>query len=97
MEFKKNIISIEVNKEISRTKFLHQLVQSLYSRTETEISSGTFKVKGDTITIFPSYGEHAYRIHFFGDEIEEIESFDVTNNQVIEKFEQLNIYPANLS
>ncbi|MFK5957807.1 MAG: excinuclease ABC subunit UvrB [Lutibacter sp.] len=96
VEFKKNIISIEVNKEISRTKFLHQLVQSLYSRTETEVSSGTFKVKGDTITIFPSYGEHAYRIHFFGDEIEEIESFDVTNNQVVEKFEQLNIYPANL-
>jgi len=96
VEFKKNIISIEVNKEISRTKFLHQLVTSLYSRTETEVSSGTFKVKGDTITIFPSYGEHAYRIHFFGDEIEEIESFDVTNNQIVEKFEQLNIYPANL-
>jgi excinuclease ABC subunit B len=96
VEFKKNIISIKVNEEISRTKFLHQLVTSLYSRTETEISSGTFKVKGDTITIFPSYGEHAYRIHFFGDEIEEIESFDVTNNQVVEKFEQLNIYPANL-
>jgi len=96
VEFKKNIISIEVNEVISRTKFLHQLVTSLYSRTETEISSGTFKVKGDTITIYPSYGEHAYRIHFFGDEIEEMESFDVTNNQVIEKFEHLNIYPANL-
>jgi len=68
----------------------------LYSRTEAEVSSGTFKVKGDTITVYPSYGEHAYRIHFFGDEIEEIESFDVTNNLVVEKFEQLNIYPANL-
>ena len=96
VEFKKNIISIEVNEEISRTKFLHQLVTSLYSRTETELSSGTFKVKGDTITVYPSYGEHAYRIHFFGDEIEEIESFDVENNQIVEKFEQLNIYPANL-
>ena len=96
VEFKKNIISIEVNEEISRTKFLHLLVSSLYSRTETEVSSGTFKVKGDTITVFPSYGEHAYRIHFFGDEIEEIESFDVSNNQVIEKFENLKIYPANL-
>ncbi|MDP3312486.1 excinuclease ABC subunit UvrB [Lutibacter sp.] len=96
VEFKKNIISIEINQTISRTKLLHQLVTSLYSRTETEISSGTFKVKGDTITIYPSYGEHAYRIHFFGDEIEEIESFDVINNLVIEKFEQLNIYPANL-
>jgi len=96
VEFKKNIITIKVDQIIPRTKFLQLLVTSLYSRTETEISSGTFKVKGDTITVYPSYGEHAYRIHFFGDEIEEIESFDVTNNQVVEKFEQLNIYPANL-
>jgi excinuclease ABC subunit B len=96
VEFKKNIISIEVNEEISRTKFLQQLVTSLYARTDAEVSSGTFKVKGDTITVYPSYGEHAYRIHFFGDEIEEIESFNMTNNQVVEKFEQLNIYPANL-
>lgn len=96
VEFKKNVISIEVDQSISRTKFLQQLVTSLYSRTETEISSGTFKVKGDTITVYPSYGEHAYRIHFFGDEIEEIESFDVSNNLIIEKYEQLNIYPANL-
>ncbi|WP_372770104.1 excinuclease ABC subunit UvrB [Lutibacter sp.] len=96
VEFKKNIIYIEVGQAISRTKFLHQLVASLYSRTEAEISSGTFKVKGDTITVYPSYGEHAFRIHFFGDEIEEIESFDVTNNLVVEKFEQSTIYPANL-
>ena len=96
VEFKKNIIYVEEGQAISRTKFLHQLVASLYSRTEAEISSGTFKVKGDTITVYPSYGEHAFRIHFFGDEIEEIESFDVTNNLVVEKFEQITIYPANL-
>lgn len=96
VEFKKNVITIEVNQTISRTQLLKQLVTSLYARTETEISSGTFKVKGDTITVYPSYGEHAYRIHFFGDEIEEIESFDLINNLVIEKFEKLNIYPANL-
>ncbi|MDO9137527.1 MAG: excinuclease ABC subunit UvrB, partial [Lutibacter sp.] len=96
VEFKKNIIYVEVGQAISRTKFLHLLVASLYSRTEAEISSGTFKVKGDTITVYPSYGEHAFRIHFFGDEIEEIESFDVTNNLVVEKFEQITIYPANL-
>ncbi|MDO9275007.1 MAG: DEAD/DEAH box helicase family protein, partial [Lutibacter sp.] len=96
VEFKKNIIYVEVGQAISRTKFLHQLVASLYSRTEAEISSGTFKVKGDTITVYPSYGEHAFRIHFFGDEIEEIESFDVTNNLVVEKFGQITIYPANL-
>ncbi len=95
-EFKKNIITIEQDQILARTKFLHMLVTSLYSRTETEIKTGTFKVKGDTITIYPSYGEYAYRVHFFGDEIEEIESFDVENNRVIEKFETLNIYPAKL-
>ena len=96
VEFQKNVITIEVDQKIARTKFLHQLVQSLYSRTDYEIKSGTFKVKGDTITIFPSYGDYGYRVHFFGDEIEEIESFDIVNNKIIEKFESLNIYPANL-
>ncbi len=95
-EFKSNVIHIQVDQAISRTKFLHQLVQSLYARTEEEMKSGNFKVKGDTITIFPSYGEYAYRVHFFGDEIEEIESYDLENKQVIERFEALDIYPANL-
>ena len=95
-EFKKNVIPIQVDQQIARTKFLHQLVQSLYSRTEHEIKSGTFKVKGDVVTIYPSYGDNGYRIHFFGDEIEEIESFDLESNTVLEKFEELTIYPANL-
>ena len=96
VEFKKNVIPIEVGQLISRTKFLHQLVTSLYSRTDVEIKSGTFKVKGDVVTIFPSYGENGFRVHFFGDEIEEIEAIDLVSNQVIEKFERLTIYPANL-
>ena len=96
IEFKKNVIPIEVGQIISRTKFLHQLVTSLYSRTDVEIKSGTFKVKGDVVTIFPSYGENGFRIHFFGDEIEEIESMDLVSNQVLEKYESLTIYPANL-
>ncbi len=96
IEFKKNVIPIHVGQQISRTVFLHQLVTSLYSRTEIEIKSGTFKVKGDVVTIFPSYGEQGYRVHFFGDEIEEIESIDIENNQVIENFEELTLYPANL-
>ncbi|MDG1810527.1 MAG: excinuclease ABC subunit UvrB [Polaribacter sp.] len=95
-EFKKNVIPIKVDQQISRTKFLHQLVTSLYSRTEFEIKSGTFKVKGDVVTIYPSYGDHGYRIHFFGDEIEEIESFDMETNAVLEKYSELTIYPANL-
>lgn len=96
VEFKKNVIPIAVGQLISRTKFLHQLVTSLYSRTDVEIKSGTFKVKGDVVTIFPSYGDNGYRIHFFGDEIEEIESIDIVSNTVIERFENLHIYPANL-
>ena len=96
LEFKKNVIPLHVGQTISLSKFLHQLVTSLYARTEVEIRAGTFKVKGDTVTVFPSYGEVAYRIHFFGDEIEEIESFDYINNAPEETFEQLNIYPANL-
>ena len=96
VEFKKNVIPIEVGQAISRTKFLHQLVTSLYSRTEFEVKSGTFKVKGDVITIYPSYGDNGYRVHFFGDEIDELESFDLETNVIIEKFENLTIYPANL-
>ncbi|WP_347174550.1 excinuclease ABC subunit UvrB [Polaribacter uvawellassae] len=96
VEFKKNVIPIEVGQQISRTKFLHQLVTSLYSRTEFDIKSGTFKVKGDVITIYPSYGDNGYRVHFFGDEIEEIESFDMETNKVLEKYSELTIYPANL-
>ena len=96
VEFKKNVIPIEVCQLISRTKFLHQLVTSLYSRTDVEIKSGTFKVKGDVVTVFPSYGENGFRIHFFGDEIEEIEAIDLVSNQVLEKYESLTIYPANL-
>jgi excinuclease ABC subunit B len=90
------VIPIEAGQAISRTKFLHLLVTSLYSRTEFEVKSGTFKVKGDVITIYPSYGDSGYRVHFFGDEIDEIESFDLESNAIIEKFQNLTIYPANL-
>ena len=96
VEFEKNVIAIEQDQVISRTKFLHSLVQSLYSRTEAEFTPGNFRIKGDTVEVYPSYADDAYRIHFFGDEIEEIESFDIKTSQVIEKFEKLTIYPANM-
>ena len=96
VEFKKNVINIQQGQVITRTKFLQDLVTSLYSRTEHDIKSGTFRVKGDTVTIYPSYGDSGFRIHFFGDEIEEIESFDLESNQIVENFEELTIYPANL-
>lgn len=96
VEFKKNVISIEKDQHISRTKLLHQLVQSLYSRTEADFNRGNFRIKGDTLDIFPSYADNAFRIHFFGDDIEEIEAFDPLTNEVLEKFDQLTIYPANM-
>ncbi|WP_055435896.1 excinuclease ABC subunit UvrB [Lacinutrix algicola] len=96
VEFQKNVISIERDQQISRTKLLHQLVQSLYSRTEADFKHGNFRIKGDTVDIFPSYADNAFRIHFFGDEIELIEQFDIQTNEVIEEYERLNIYPANM-
>lgn len=96
VEFQKNVVSIEQNQTISRTKLLHRLVQSLYARTEAEFTPGTFRIKGDTVEVFPSYGDEPFRIHFFGDEIEEIEAFDAKTAQVLEKYDKLNIYPANM-
>ncbi|PKG51844.1 excinuclease ABC subunit UvrB [Olleya sp. 1-3] len=96
VEFQKNVISIEVDQQISRTKLLHQLVQSLYSRTEADFKHGNFRIKGDTVDIFPSYADDAFRVHFFGDEIEEIESFNIQTNEIVEKYDRLTIYPANM-
>ncbi len=95
-EFQKNVISIEKDQTISRTKLLHQLVQSLYSRTEADFNPGNFRIKGDVVEVYPSYADDGFRIHFFGDEIEMIESFEVKTAQVIERYNQLNIYPANM-
>ncbi|OIQ29624.1 MAG: excinuclease ABC subunit B [Bacteroidetes bacterium MedPE-SWsnd-G2] len=96
VEFQKNVITIERDQVISRTKFLHQLVQSLYSRTEAEFKHGNFRIKGDTVDVFPSYADNAFRIHFFGDEIEDIEHFNIQTNEIIETYDRLNIYPANM-
>ena len=96
VEFQKNVVSIAKNEVISRTKLLHRLVQSLYSRTEADFTPGTFRIKGDTVDIFPSYADEPYRVHFFGDEIEEIEAFDAKSSKVLERYEKLNIYPANM-
>nr|WP_298790844.1 excinuclease ABC subunit UvrB [uncultured Allomuricauda sp.] len=96
IEFQKNVISIRRDQVISRTKFLKQLVQSLYSRTTADFRNGNFRVKGDVVDVFPGYADHAFRIHFFGDEIEEIEALDPFNNKVIEIYDALNIYPANM-
>ena len=95
-EFQKNVISLEKGQTISRTKLLHRLVQSLYSRTEAEFNHGRFRIKGDTVDVYPGYADDSFRIHFFGDEIEEIEVFDPLNNNIKAKYDRLNIYPANM-
>lgn len=96
IEFQKNVIALEIDQQISRTQLLHSLVQSLYARTEADFTPGTFRIKGDTIDVFPSYSEEPFRIHFFGDEIEDMEVFDPITLQVLEKYKQLTIYPANM-
>jgi len=96
VDFKKNIISIEVGEIISRNKLLYQLVGALYSRTTEEFKRSTFRVKGDTVDVNLSYADYAVRICFFGDEIESIETFDPQYGTVITKFEEFTIYPANI-
>ena len=96
VEFQKNVITLERDQVISRTKLLHMLVQSLYSRTEADFKNGNFRIKGDTVDVFPGYSDNAFRIHFFGDEIEEIEAFNPHSQEIIEKYDRLNIYPANM-
>jgi len=95
-DFNENIIKVRVGEKISRNKFLHQLVDALYSRTEAEFKRGNFRVKGDTVDIFLAYADHAFRVYFFGDEIEEIESIDPVNSKKIDTYEGVNIYPANI-
>ena len=95
-EFQKNVIAVEKGKVISRTQLLHQLVQSLYSRTTGEFNRGNFRVNGDIVDIFPGYADLAFKIHFFGDEIEEIESFDPIENKLLEKFDRVTLFPANM-
>jgi excinuclease ABC subunit B len=96
VEFQKNVIRLKQEQVIARTDLLKQLVQSLYSRTTAEFNRGNFRIKGDTLDVFPSYADTAFRIHFFGDEIEEIERFDPADGKVIENYSQVTIYPANM-
>jgi len=95
-DFKSNTIRAQEGDRISRNKFLHQLVTSLYSRTETEFTRGKFRVKGETVDVFIAYGDTAYRFSFFGDEIEEITTIDPISGKTIEKNNAVTIYPANI-
>lgn len=95
-DFTNNVINIKAGQKISQNKLLHHLVTSLYSRNEVIFDRGNFRVKGDTIDIFPAYADFAYRIYFFGDEIEGIETFDPMTGHRTADMEDINIYPANI-
>lgn len=95
-EYSNSIIRFNVGDSIPRNSFLHALVNSLYNRSQGEFSRGTFRVKGDTVDVNLPYVDYGYRISFFGDEIEEIETFDVANNKRISTMTNAAIFPANL-
>ena len=95
-DFKDSVFRFAVGTRISRNAFLHRLVEILYSRTTADFKRGTFRVKGDTVDIFPAYMDYAYRISFFGDDIEELTTFDTTTGKTIEKMQHMVLFPANL-
>lgn len=96
MEYQNSIIRIQTGQNISRNAFLYQLVESLYSRSDAELARGTFRVKGDTVEIVLPYLDYAYRISFFGDEIEEIESFEPSSGRTLQNHTNVAIFPANM-
>ncbi|TAF47459.1 MAG: excinuclease ABC subunit UvrB [Runella slithyformis] len=95
-EYKKSIVRVAVGEVVSRNQFLFRLVEILYSRTEADFARGNFRVKGDTVDIFPGYADFAYRIIFFGDEIEAIQRIDPANGKKMANETIVAIFPANL-
>ena len=95
-DFAASIFRFAVGTVMSRNAFLHRLVEILYSRTTSDFQRGTFRVKGDTVDIYPAYLDVAYRVSFFGDEIEELSSIDPTSGKTLEKTTHLALFPANL-
>jgi excinuclease ABC subunit B len=95
-DFADSVFKFATGTRISRNAFLHRLVEILYARTTADFKRGTFRVKGDTVDIFPAYLDYAYRISFFGDDIEELTAFDIGTGKTIEKMTHMVVYPANL-
>jgi excinuclease ABC subunit B len=95
-DFANSVFKFAVGTRISRNAFLHRLVEILYARTTADFKRGTFRVKGDNVEIFPAYLDYAYRISFFGDDIEELSTFDPANGKTVEKMTHMVVYPANL-
>jgi len=95
-DFHANVLELKQGQRVSRNKLLLSFVDALYSRNEVEFNRGHFRVKGDTIDIFPAYADFAYRIIFWDDEIDEIYSFDPLDGKKIDRYDRITIYPANI-
>lgn len=95
-DFYENSVGLKIGEIKSRTQFLKQIVTALYSRNDLEFERGTFRVKGDTVDIYPGYLDFAYRVSFWGDEIESIEHIDPQTNHSLTQVDEIKIYPANL-
>lgn len=94
--FSKNVITIKRGDTISRNQLLYAFVEIMYSRTEADFNRGNFRVKGDTVDIYPAYLDYAYRILFWGDEVEEIQVIDPVSGKRINQEPIVNIFPANI-
>ncbi len=95
-DYEKSIIRIGKGQKIARNVFLYSLVESLYSRTTADFKRGTFRVNGENVDIFLAYEDYAFRVSFFGNEIEELSAFDPLTGQTIRKMDDMAIYPANI-
>ena len=95
-DFVNNVIRLNCGEKFGQKNLLHALVNSLYARNELDFRNGTFRVKGDTVDVFPAYADIAYRIIFWGEDVDSIESFDPVSGRGIEKMDLLTIYPANI-
>jgi excinuclease ABC subunit B len=95
-DFLTGITRLSKGQRISRNQFLHSLVSAFYSRSDADFKRGNFRVKGDTVDVFLAYADYAYRIIFFGDEVEELESIDPMSGKKIDATEHIAIFPANI-
>jgi len=95
-DFNANVTRLHTGQKITRNKLLHKLVESLHQRTDAEFKRGSFRVRGDTVDVFPAYSDNAFRIVFWGDEIDTLEMINPLTGQRIDTFNDISIYPANI-
>ncbi len=95
-EFHRSVVHVRKGQKVSRNKLLHDLVSGLYSRKDADPARGQFRVRGDVVEVYLAYADEGIRLHFWGDEIEKLERFDIVNNKTLESVDHIAIYPANI-